>query len=163
VKVKNGIIRKNCNHLSPELSSIYYTEGSKVEENIEEEEESDDEKEMGLLEGAHNVNNDSDSRSEAPQNSVLETSQFSSRHSYKHSDYHVKKTFKEILSLNETSKIKSNVEKKEQLLNRKKKRVFNDTVLGKLLHYTFDDKPDKNNMLTFSEHLHSVETVMSSI
>jgi hypothetical protein len=37
VKVKNGMIRKNFNHLSPELSSIYYTEGSKVEENIEEE------------------------------------------------------------------------------------------------------------------------------
>jgi hypothetical protein len=63
VKVKNGMIRKNFNHLSPELSSIYYTEGSKVEENIEEEEESDDEKEIGLVESAHNVNNDSDSRS----------------------------------------------------------------------------------------------------
>lgn len=58
-----------------------------------------------------------------------------SQHTYKRSDYHVKRTFKEILGTNSTNKVKSTVEKKEQMLNRRRKRVLNDSVLGKLLNF----------------------------
>lgn len=41
--------------------------------------------------------------------------------------------------MNETAKIKKTTDKKELLLNRKKKRVLNDTALGRLLQYGQDN------------------------
>jgi hypothetical protein len=46
------------------------------------------------------------------------------------SQYHLKVSFQQILAKNSLPKIKEENNKKEEMMNRKKQRVINDSVLG---------------------------------
>lgn len=51
------------------------------------------------------------------------------------SDYNVKTTFKQILGRSALNSISADVNKRDELMGRKKKQLINDSVLGGLLSY----------------------------
>jgi hypothetical protein len=51
------------------------------------------------------------------------------------SDYHVKKTFKQILGRSSINAQAVEQNRREELMGRKKKKLLNDSVLGGILNY----------------------------
>lgn len=49
------------------------------------------------------------------------------------SQYHVKVSFQQILSKNSVQAIKEENNKKDEIMNRKKQKIINDSILGALL------------------------------
>lgn len=46
------------------------------------------------------------------------------------SQYHIKMSFQEVLSKNEVKAISDENNKKEEIMNKKKSKIINDTILG---------------------------------
>jgi hypothetical protein len=53
------------------------------------------------------------------------------------SDYHVKTTFKQILGRSAANSLAIDLNKREELMGRKKKHLLNDSALGGLIDYKF--------------------------
>lgn len=66
---------------------------------------------------------------------VVNSSKIKSDLSFASSDYHVKTTFKQILGRSGANSIAIDLNKREELMGRKKKHLLNDSILGGLIRY----------------------------
>ena len=107
------------------MSSLYYSEEIAAQDN-------------SIIEEAVEDNSIPDDGSSEVGSSILQTNRLQNQSDMSSlldggSQYHLKMTFQEILSKNSIQDIESENNKKEELMNRKRQKLINDTTLGTLL------------------------------